>query len=176
MQALIIVDMQQAPLSDPTKYDTKGIINRINLLAKKVRKSHGSVIFIQHDGNAQEQLEPDTVGWQIVDTLIQHKTDTVIRKTTNDAFYKTPLGHFLQENNIDSLIFCGWATDFCVDTSVKAAISREYKVTVAADCHTLNDRDQIAAPDLINYFNALWANMLSPTQPVTVKLAADLYS
>ncbi|NRA20240.1 MAG: cysteine hydrolase [Oceanospirillaceae bacterium] len=175
MQALIIIDMQQSPFSQTDKYDAAGVIHRINLLAQKTREKNDAVVFIQHDGTLQEGLAPGTTGWEIIPSLQPQAGDIVIRKTTNDAFYKTHLEDFLQENNISDLFFCGWATDFCVDTSIKAAISRDYKVTVVADCHTLSDRDKLGASVLINYYNELWGKMLSQVQAVKVTKAAQIY-
>lgn len=167
--------MQQHPLSQGDKQDAKGVIQRIKLLAMKARENSDLVIYIQHNGTVQEGLEAGSTGWQIINALAPQVNDIVIEKTTNDAFYKTPLNHTLQERGITDLIFCGWATDFCVDTSLKMAISRDYKVSVAADCHTLSNRGQLSAAQLIKYYNALWGDMLSPMQKVNVTQAALLY-
>lgn len=174
MQALIIVDMQQASIANSNKYDTLGVVQRINVLAQSVRQHQGLVIFIAHDGEEAEGLFPHSAGWQILDALVQTKSDIIIRKTANDAFYNTRLATILKESNIEDLIICGWATDFCVDTTIKSALSQNYQVTVAADCHTLSDRPNINAADAISYFNWLWANMLSTKFIIRVQNAADI--
>jgi len=174
MQALIIIDMQEAPMSQPNKYDCAGVTDRINCLASSVRQAAGAVIFIQHDGVTEEGLVPGSPGWEISHKLRREPTDIIIRKTTNNAFYDTQLCQYLQCNSIEQLIFCGWATDYCVDSTIKAAISLEYKIAVAADCHTLCNRGELSASQVINYFNTLWTHMISPTQPVQVKNAAQL--
>lgn len=174
MQALIIIDMQQASIANSNKYDTLGVVQRINLLAQRVRQYQGLVIFIAHDGEAAEGLLPHSAGWQVLDSLVQTNSDIIIRKTANDAFYHTRLASTLKESNIEDLIICGWATDFCVDTTIKSALSQNYQVTVAADCHTLSDRLNINAPTVISYFNWLWANMLSTKFTVMVQNATDI--
>jgi nicotinamidase-related amidase len=172
--ALVIVDMQQAVISNSDKHDSVNVMQRINILARAVRQSAAKVIFIQHDGEAEEGLLPFTQGWQIAASLKVKDSDIVIRKTTNDAFYDTQLAEVLEQSKIQQLIFCGWATDFCVDSSIKAAISRDFQVTVAADCHTVSDRAFLSAVDVINYHNWLWSNLLSLNTPVQVEASQDI--
>jgi len=174
MQALIIIDMQETPMNQGDKHECEAVIYRINNLASAVREHAGAVVFIQHEGNEEEGLAPGTKGWKITHKLRHLPADMIFTKNTNNAFYDTGLTPFLQKNNISDLIFCGWATDYCVDSSIKAAISLEYKVSIAADCHTVSDREQINAPQVIQYFNALWAGMIAPTTAVKVKSAATL--
>ena len=177
MDALIIVDMQEGAIGSSNKYDTLGIIERINLLSKKIRSDKGIVIFIQHDGTTEENLKPYTQGWKIIQLLQQNspneKADIIIRKTQNDAFYQTDLHETLRKNHVNHLIITGWATDFCVDTTIKSALSKDYIITVAEDCHTASDRPLMSAPDVIQYFNWLWKNML-PTGAINVKSSQDI--
>lgn len=174
--ALIVIDMQQASLSSDDKYDVNGVVNRINALAAKIRSADGSVIFIQHNGTAEEGLLPNTAGWQLLETLQTAPTDTLIQKTTNDAFYNTTLEKHLRARCVENLIVCGWATDFCVDSTIRAAISRDYFVSVAADCHTVSDRPYANARTVIEYHNWLWENLITGRGTVQVQKAATISS
>jgi nicotinamidase-related amidase len=51
-------------------------------------------------------------------TLEQSEADRVVSKTTCDAFYNTELDSLLQQYHIDELLIAGWATDFCVATTI----------------------------------------------------------
>jgi len=175
MDVLIVVDMQEGTISDSDKYDVPGVVKRINLLSQQVRSRDGKVIFIQHDGTPSEGLAPYSDGWKILKALQQSNEDTTVRKTTNDAFYKTQLSSILTKMGAKRLIFCGWATDFCVDTSIRAAISRDYQVCVAADCHTLSDREHLTAQQVITHHNWVWSNMLSPVSAPEVLSMAEIY-
>ena len=175
MDVLIVVDMQQGPFSNSDKYDATGVVERINLLSQQVRNSGGKVIFIQHDGTTAEQLSAHSEGWQILKALRQSDQDVIVRKTTNDAFHNTQLSIMLSKMGASRLIFCGWATDFCVDTSIRAAISRDYQVCVAADCHTLSDREHLSAEQIITHHNWIWSNMLSSGSSPQVLAQADIY-
>ena len=174
MHALIIVDMQQASIANSNKYDTEGVVSRINQLSQQVRAHQGLVIFIAHDGEENEGLVPHTDGWQILDSLTMKENDIVIRKKANDAFYQTTLADTLKKHDISKLLICGWATDFCVDSTLKSALNRNYQVTAVADCHTVSDRENISALQVINYHNWLWSNMLPTQSSITVLKSTDI--
>ena len=100
--------------------------------------------------------------------------DIIIGKTANDAFYKTQLESTLRDADISELLITGCATDFCVDTTVKSALSKDYKVTIIEDGHTTASRPYIDAQTVINHYNWLW-NDMSPTKyKLSVVKTADI--
>jgi nicotinamidase-related amidase len=168
VDALVIIDLQEASFANARYHDQQGVLTRINQLSAHVRSRGGAVIFIQHDGTEAEGLRPYTAGWRILSFMERVEGDLIVRKTTNDAFCGTTLDHELERLAVNRLIICGWATDFCVDSTVRAAVSRGHKVAVASDCHTVADRPGISAADVVAYHNWLWPNLLTPNGPVTV--------
>jgi nicotinamidase-related amidase len=173
MDALLVIDMQHASVSGTDKHDIRAVEQRINVLARRIRERDGRVVFVQHDGNASEGLEPLSDGWQVTSALRTEPNDLFVRKTLNDAFAHTTLDTQLRELGVDHVIVCGWATDFCVDATVRSAVSRDFHVTVAADCHTLSDRPHLKAGQVIEHHNWLWSNLLS-RRLVCVKPASQI--
>ena len=57
----------------------------------------------------------------------------------------TSLEAFLRARAIDRLIITGWATDYCVDTTMRSALARGYPTIVPSDGHTTSDRPHLAA-------------------------------
>ena len=145
------------------RHDTLGVINRINTLSDCFRTNNNKVIFIQHDGSKENCFLPDTEDWQLLPELTKHSTDITISKTANDAFYNTTLQTMLAKNSITELYITGCATDFCVDSTIKSAVSKEYCITVIEDGHTTADRPHLTAPMVIQHYNWLWADM-TPTR------------
>ena len=72
------------------------------------------------------------------------------------------------------MLVTGCATDFCVDTTVRAAMSREYEVVVIADGHTTADRPHIEAVSLIRHHNWLWQDLIHPKVRVEVVEADEV--
>jgi len=173
--ALIVIDMQQGPFGEtPPWHDAAGLVGRLNRLANAVRATGGAVIFIQHDGPPGDPHHPDSPGWRFLSDLDVRPVDTVIRKESCDAFLHTSLEAFLRARAIDRLIITGWATDYCVDTTVRSALARGYPTIVPSDGHTTSDRPHLAATKIIEHHNAIWADFLAPRGPALICPCADV--
>lgn len=162
MDALIVVDMQVGLLVGEPKHDLPGVIARINRLAANVRKRSGAVIFIQHCGAKGDDFEPETPGWALLPELHRDPADIAVRKALNDPFAGTELAARLQAIAPDRVLIAGWATDFCVDATVRSAVSNHYDVVVVTDAHTLNDRPHLDATSVIRHHHWVWSNLITP--------------
>ncbi|MEI2274408.1 cysteine hydrolase [Sphingobacterium sp. ML3W] len=170
MKALLIIDMQQGSFKPYTlRYDTFGVIDRINELSQQFRKSGDPVIFIQHDGTKENSFLPGTEDWSLLPELIRGPEDIFVSKTTNNSFYKTDLQTILKSRGVKELIVTGCATDFCVDATIKSALTRDYFITVVSDGHTTADRTMIPAKQVIAYFNWLWSEMTATQGMIKVE-------
>ncbi|MBI9054902.1 MAG: cysteine hydrolase [Bacteroidales bacterium] len=157
MEALLIIDMQNISFTPETpRWDSDGVIQRINTLATSFRKKGQPVIYIQHDGSKDNFCLPSSKEWKVLDSLDVHCNDLAISKIANNSFYKSILHTTLQQLNIDKLTITGCATDFCVDSTIKSAINHEYKVTVISDAHTTGDRPHLKAKQVIEHYNWIW--------------------
>ena len=174
--ALIVIDMQTAAFEEAAlpKHDAEGTIARINNLAVSVRALGGTVVFIQHDGPAGDPFQPGQPGWQLWPALSRQANDPVVRKTACDSFLGTTLEAELRERTIDRLIITGWATDYCVDTTVRAALARGWPTIVPADGHTCADRPHLPAAKIIEHHNAIWADFVAPGGSAVVQPCAAL--
>ena len=161
MDALIVVDMQVGLLGGEPKHDLRGVIDRINRLAARVRQRSGTVIFIQHCGGTGDDFEPETPGWALLPELHRDPADIVVRKTLNDPFAGTDLAVRLEEIAPDRVLITGWATDFCVDATVRSAVLNHYDVIVVTDAHTLNDRPHLDASSIIRHHHWVWSNLIT---------------
>lgn len=161
MKALLIIDMQKISFTPETpRFDTPGVIERINKLANNFRKQGDKVIYIQHDGTKDGFCKPNTQEWEILDDLIVDSNDIIISKTVNDSFYKSKLDEVLKANSIEELVITGCATDFCVDATIKSAFTRHYKITVISDAHTTADRPHLDAEKVIEHYNWIWKEFI----------------
>lgn len=177
MVALLVIDMQVGSFVEPMpRHDAEGVVQRINALAEAVRASGGAVIFIQHDGPAGTPFEPGSDGWRLLPTLRREADDIVVHKRACDAFCETDLASVFAERALTRAIVSGCATDFCVDTTVRAALSLDYDVTVVEDGHTTADRPHADAATLIRHHNWVWENLIHPRRSVRVVPAERIVS
>jgi nicotinamidase-related amidase len=173
MDALLVVDMQEGLLRGDPKHDLAGVIRRINLVASRVRQGGGVVFFVQHAGPAGDDFEPKTDGWRLLSELAVEPHDRIVSKTLNDPFFGTSLQSDLAALHVSRVIVAGWATDLCVDATVRTAAALGYDVAVGADCHTVSDRPHLEAERIIEHHHWVWKNLLA-RRPVTIAPAAEL--
>ena len=158
---MLIVDMQVGLLNGEPKHDLHGVIERINRLSAKVRAQSGRVIFIQHCGRNGDDFEPQTPGWHFLPELLRDRADIVVQKDLNDPFAGTDLQDRLREIAPDRVLITGWATDLCVDATVRSAVSNHHNVVVVADGHTLNDRPHLDAASVIRHHHWIWSDLIT---------------
>jgi Amidases related to nicotinamidase len=62
--ALLIVDVQRAMI-DSNPFDEVNVIENIRKLIDSARQNDIEVIYVQHDGGPNDELEKNTSGWEI---------------------------------------------------------------------------------------------------------------
>lgn len=138
--AVCVIDVQQGLFApDPRPFEADAVLTRINLVTDWARKQDFPVLFIQHEQPGTELAYGD-LGWQLVSDLKRVDGDHLIRKTTPDSFLHTGLDDLLQQLGITHLYMCGYASEFCVDTTTRRAAGLGYPVTLVADGHTTHDK------------------------------------
>jgi nicotinamidase-related amidase len=173
VDALIVVDMQVGLLTGAPKHDLQGVVDRINALSEKVRSEGGKVIWIRHCGNADDGFERRTPGWALLPDLIRSDEDVVVEKTLNDPYVGTSLSDMLARLRPHRVLVTGWATDFCVDATVRSTVSHDYPVVAVSDAHTLSDRPHLPATTVIAHHNWIWSGLIT-NRSVHVVSAGDL--
>ena len=163
-KALLVIDMQKGSFTEATpRHNTKGVVQIINSLASAFRAKSWPVLFIQHDGRAMNEFVPFTTEWELLDNLQIDTGDIRIDKYANDVFYRSELGQKLDLLAVNELVITGCATDFCVESTIQSAISKDYNITVIEDGHTTGNRPNLKASQVIDHYNWVWKNMI-PTK------------
>ncbi|MGA3127885.1 MAG: cysteine hydrolase family protein [Candidatus Korobacteraceae bacterium] len=161
-EALLIIDVQNAILGPGnTKRRVENlraldeVVARIARLIAGARSHHIPVLFVQHDGQPGHRLERGSPGWHIKAEITPAVNEPVIHKTACDSFFNTTLTAELKLRNVDRLIVTGCMTQYCVDTTVRRAVSLGYDVTLIRDGHMTADTDALTFEQIIAHHNAL---------------------
>lgn len=175
--ALLVIDMQKGSFTESTpRYDTDGVVNRINELSSRFRKIGLPVIFIQHDGAGSGEFEKNTWEWELLDTLDVEPTDILLDKYANDVFYDSKLESILSELEVSELMITGCATDFCVNSTIQSAITKDFDITVVSNGHTTGERPNLSAKQVIDHYNWVWQNMIPTKGAIKVERFDDIIS
>jgi nicotinamidase-related amidase len=173
VDVLLVIDMQVGLLAGAPKHALHDVIDRINRLATMARERSGKVIWIQHRGPEGTDFAPGRPGWNFLPELQRSDGDIVVQKTLNDAFAGTDLPVRLQQLAPDRVLIAGWATDFCVDATLRSAVSRGYNVVAVSDAQTLADRPHLDAAGVIRHHTWVWANLITSAS-IRVATTAEL--
>ncbi len=173
--AVLVIDVQVGLFcAAPAPFQAELVVTRINAVTAKARRAGAPVVFIQHDGGPDDaDLVPFTRGWKLHPRLQVRPGEAVLRKTTCDAFYGTGLDSKLRSRDITTLLMMGFATDFCVDSTLRSAVSRDFGIVVVADAHTTADNPIVKANLIRRHHNWAWANLIA-TKGVTVLKAGQV--
>lgn len=160
--ALLVIDVQNAILDIPqmqrrleTRVAFDALVARIATLIERARKRSIPVLFVQHDGPSGHRLERGLPGWQIRQEILPADNEPIIYKRACDAFFETTLGAELSSRETDRLIIAGCMTEYCVDTTVRRAVSLGYNVTLVADGHLTADSGALTFEQIVAHHNSL---------------------
>ncbi|CAM5714746.1 amidase [Niallia circulans] len=173
-QALIIIDMQEIFFNHPKNYlyDRIQLVKNINILIKQAHEKNIQVIFIQHtDPNEQSALYEGKNDWKLHQNLLLSTTDKIIKKSKWDAFYKTELLEYLNSKAIEQLIFAGAQTEFCLDTTIRAAYSLGFQQNLLyQNTHSTINGSILNADNIIDHHESIWNNRFLTIKKGELKL------
>lgn len=159
--ALLVIDVQRGLFdAAPRPEDADAVLARINTLAAAARQAGAPVIFIQHErpGSALAHGSP---GWALEQSLQVEAGDLIVAKTTPDSFLRTELGAKLEAAGVKRLVVCGYASEYCVDTTTRRAAGLGYAVDLVADTHTTHDKAHATATQIRAHHNATLPDLTS---------------
>lgn len=172
-QALLVIDVQRGLFdTSPRPFEADLVVERINTLTARARKAGVPVFLIQHE-NASE-LRHGSTNWQLEQNLIVSTGDIGVRKTTPDSLLGTTLQELLTQRGVEQLVICGYACEFCVDTTVRRAAALGYPVILAADAHTTHDKTHATGAQIRVHHNATLVDIASFGPVIEARPAAEI--
>lgn len=173
MKALIVIDVQEGLFGpEPKPAFSSDVIARINTLTQRARLHGAPVIFVQHEATTGEYFTHASEAWQLASGLVTDENDTLVRKTTPDSFLRTDLDALLKRAGVSQIVVCGYATEFCVDTTVRSAAGLGYDVVLVSDAHTTHDKPHASAAEIIAHHTATLPSIRSFGVQITAQESA----
>ena len=171
--ALLIIDVQRGLFeSVPPPYEADAVLDRINLLTTRARTAGVPIFFVQHECDATP-LQHGSDKWQLDLRLDVEPQDIVLRKTTPDSFLRTELGNLLEKLGAQKLFICGYASEFCVDTTIRRAAALGFPVVLVSDAHTTHDKKHASGAEIRAHQNATLRN-LSFNPVIDIQVAEEV--
>lgn len=159
--AVLVIDVQSILFDpEPQPFESQVVLKKINEVTRLARAKSVPVIFIQHE-QPKTVIEHGSEGWALQSSLVTKSGDHFVRKTTPDSFLDTDLQSLLKKLEVESLVVCGYASEFCVDTTVRRAAGLGYPVTLVSDAHTTHDKPHASGAQIRAHHNATLPNISS---------------
>lgn len=96
-------------------------------------KSEAQVLMREQPELARKLITDGTWDYALVEELGARPDEPVVRKSRYSAFSGTHLDQLLRARRIRNLMFCGVATNVCVETSLRDAYGLEYFALLVED-------------------------------------------
>lgn len=173
-QALIVIDVQRGLFdSEPRPFEADQVVDRVNAMSERARAAGAPVIFIQHDYPGSP-LVPGADAWQLERRLVVRDGDLTVRKQSPDSFLRTDLGKILVAHGVQRVVLCGFASEFCVDTTTRSAAAHGYPVVLASDAHTTKDKPHARAETIRAHENATLSAIKSFGVAIEARPSAEI--
>lgn len=153
--ALLIIDMQVALYEGPDKpWQAELLLTRVNQLIARARAAGAPIFAARFAGPAGSPIAPGSKGWALHQRLdVDPERDRVFDKSRPSCFAGTHLDDWLREAGIDELVVAGLKTQYCVDSTCRAAGDLGYRVVLAEDAHSCMDTPALDAAAIIRHHN-----------------------
>jgi nicotinamidase-related amidase len=169
--ALLVIDVQSALISRADR--AAEVLAAIGSLVARARAANTPVVYLQHCHATYSPMMKGAPGWHIHASVAPKPGEVVIEKTASDGFYQTSLQSDLDRLAIERLVICGLQTEFCVDATCRAALSRGFEIVLAADAHTTTD-GVAEAGIVVQHHNYTLANLAHPLRRIEVMASAGI--
>ncbi|MEJ7596904.1 MAG: isochorismatase family protein [Kofleriaceae bacterium] len=158
MQALLVLDVLDAIFELPVPlHDPAGFMQRVRGLLDRARAARVPIFHAQQLGADGSLFAPDAPGRRFPASVAPLPGEHVIQKSEPDMFYETPLAELLASLAVDELVICGFASEACVDTTVRSAWAKRFKVTLAAGAHTTTANAILTAEQVVRHHELVLA-------------------
>ncbi len=144
--ALVVIDLQKGIASRNTApHNTETVISNAARLAEAFRSHKMPVFLVRVSASGSERLHPasdeqwvaPTImpnDWsELVDQMKPIESDVVITKKQWGAFYGTELDLQLRRRGIRTIVLCGIATNYGVESTARFAYEYGYEQVFAED-------------------------------------------
>lgn len=163
--ALLVIDMQSS--LKPIMHRPERTVATIAGLSSRARAAKVPVITVQQQGCGDA-----------LPGLAAQNGEPVVTKTCADAFLGTDLDEILVRLCVTEVLVTGFATENCVETTARQALSHGYDVVLVADGHTTSVRpeptDFVLPDQSIAHHNEIYRHIDFPDRSVRVLPATQI--
>lgn len=163
-RALIVIDVQKEYFSGGLPITHPPVSTSMPNIARAMDAARASgipVIVVQHSLPAGAPVfAPGSQAWALHPEVAQRPVDLRFEKTLPSAFTGTPLGPWLRDHRINTLVIAGYMTHNCNASTVFEAFHTGYSVELLSDATGAlaytNDAGSASAEEIHRVFSVVF--------------------
>ncbi|ODA68726.1 Streptothricin hydrolase [Methyloligella halotolerans] len=137
---LVLIDCQQTYREGVMQLDgVEPALAEAAALLKRFRAAGRPVIHIMHDAGPDTPYDVNAPIGQIADSVAPIDGETVIVKNLPSSFEGTNLDEELKRLQAENVVYAGFMTHMCVNSTARASFNRGYATTVVAGATATRD-------------------------------------
>jgi nicotinamidase-related amidase len=158
MQALLVLDVVNAIFELPVPlHDPNGFVERVRDLLLRARAKRVPVVHFRHLGPEGTLFAPGGRGRELDARVAAVAGEIVIDKREPDMFIGTPLAEVLAERGVNEVVICGFSTEGCIDSTVRSAWAKGFRVVLASGAHTTTANAVLSAEQIVKHHDLVLA-------------------
>jgi nicotinamidase-related amidase len=164
--ALLVIDLQPALLTGAHDLDT--CLSRVADLAERARSAGAPVVYLRQRLDGPYDVHP---------AITPRAGDVVLDKDSADGFLDSGLADVLAERGVRRLAVTGYATEYCVDSTSRSALSHGYDLVLVSDGHSTPARPAGVVPtaeQIIAHHNTTFGFIQYAGRSIAVTPAAEV--
>lgn len=154
-KALLVIDMQNGLFhASPAPFAAESVLANIKQLIALANQAHAPIFFARHTGPDGSPFAESSPLTQLIPELQMNAShDRVFVKRYPNCFRDTELLAALKSADIQELVIVGMKSEYCVDTTCRAAADLGFRVVLIEDGHTSVDNGVLSAEQIIAHHN-----------------------
>jgi nicotinamidase-related amidase len=134
--ALLVIDVQESfrARDSWSTVSAPDIADRIRPLVEAARTAGHHVVWVLHiEPGTGDVFDPELGHVRLIDGLKPLDDETVLHKTSHNAFTTTNLGQYLTAHGVTEVVVTGIRTEQCCETTARLASDLGYQVQFVLD-------------------------------------------
>lgn len=155
MYALLVLDMQVGLVHGPDRpWRGPELLETVNALLHKARSAGAGIFLARHIGPVGSPIEPGSPLTLLAPELMLLGSEVVFEKHRPNAFAMTRLAEQLRACGATGVVIAGMKTQYCIDSTCRAARDLGFDAVLIADGHTCSDTAELKAEQIVAHHNA----------------------
>ncbi|WP_336777430.1 cysteine hydrolase family protein [Pantoea sp. USHLN256] len=154
-KALLIIDMQQGLFHGPqAPFAAALVLANINQLIDRADTADAPIFLARHTGPEGSPFAESSPLTQLIPEL-HYKADRhrVLVKKYPNCFRDTELLTAMKHDGVEEVAIVGMKSEYCVDTTCRAAADLGFRVVLIEDGHTSVDSGLLSAEQIVAHHN-----------------------